>query len=84
MSGSTLERFLEQSPLARRARAEARIVIRRFTAPPARVEHALESGRMRVEAEPICELVVGGQVLARGEIVSEDGTYRFRVTEVME
>ena len=84
MGGSTLERFLEQSPLAQRTRAEARIVVRRFSATSAGVEEALDSGRMRVEAEPICELVVGGQILARGEIVSEDGTYRFRATEVME
>lgn len=89
MSGN-LEAFLKGSPIASRVKAEPRVVVRRFEAKPRAVEDALQSGRIEVEAGPICELVVGGVVVARGEIVAggeadnEDGTSQFRVTEVAE
>lgn len=88
--GGNLEAFLKESLIASRVKAHARVVVRRFEASPRSVERALRSGRIEVEAEPICELVVGGIVVARGEIVAggeadnEDGTSRFRVTEVVE
>jgi hypothetical protein len=84
MSGSNLESFLKSSPVARRVKADARVVVRRFTAAPGEVDAAVASGRVEVDAEPICELVVGDTVIARGEIIGEDGTHRFRVTEVIE
>ncbi|MFW6261511.1 MAG: hypothetical protein ACOC6J_08005 [Spirochaetota bacterium] len=83
MSGN-LEAFLKDSPVARRAHADARIVVRRFTAAPREVEAAIESGRVEIDAEPICELVVGGTLVARGEIITEEGSSRFQVTEVVE
>jgi hypothetical protein len=83
MAGN-LEAFLKGSPVASRVKADARVVVRRFEASPRAVEDALQSGRIEIEATPICELVIGGVVVARGEIDNEDGTSRFRVTEVVE
>ncbi|MFW5729883.1 MAG: hypothetical protein ACOCYC_04050 [bacterium] len=84
MNASNLETFLKSSPVAKRVKAEARVVVRRFTAAAAEVDAAIASGRVEMDAEPICELVVGDTVLARGEIITEGGANRFRVTEVVE
>ena len=84
MSSSDLEDFLTGSPVAKRARAAARLVVRRFEATSDRIDAALDTGRVAVEATPVCELVVGERMVARGEIISEAGTNWFRVTEVME
>lgn len=82
MSGS-LETFLTKSPVARRVPADVRVVVRRFTATARDVDAAIASGRVETDARPICELVVGGTLLARGEMITEDGASRFRVTEVV-
>ena len=81
---SNLEVFLNGSPVAKRARAVARVVVRRFEASPHAAEIAMKSGRIEIGAQPICELVVGDTLVARGEIITEDGAGRFRVTEVVE
>lgn len=80
----SLEDFLAKSPSARRVPADARVVVRRFTAAPREVETAIAAGRVDIDAKPVCELVVGDRTIARGEIITEDGTSRFRVTEVVE
>jgi hypothetical protein len=82
--GGNLETFLKGSNLAKRVPAEARVVVRRFAESPRAVETAIRSGRIEVVAQPIYELVVGDTLVARGEIVTEDGASRFRVTEVVE
>lgn len=79
-----LETFLKDSNLAKRVSAEARVVVRRFAESPHAVETAIGSGRIEIEAAPICELIVGDTLVARGEIIMEDGTSRFRVTEAVE
>jgi hypothetical protein len=84
MSTSTLELFLSDSPIALRVPADARIVIRRFAASPAEIGAAVDSGRVEVETRPLCELVVGGKTLARGEITSDGARSHFRVTGVVE
>ena len=83
MSGN-LQAFLSDSTIARRVRADARVVARRFDASPRAVETAAESGRIEIDAKPICELIVGDKLVARGEIITENGTSRFQVTEVVE
>ena len=83
MSGN-LETFLKNSRVARAVRAQARVVVRRFEGSPHAVETAMGSGRIEIEAKPICELVVGDTLVARGEIITEDGASRFQVTEVVE
>ncbi len=83
MSGN-LETFLRDSTMARRVRADARVVVRRFDASPRAVAAAIDSGRVEIDAKPVCELIVGGELVARGEIITEDGANAFRVTEVVE
>jgi hypothetical protein len=78
-----LERFLTDSALARRARVDARVVVRRFDASQRELETAVDAGTLSLEAEPVFELVVGEQLVARGEIVTDQGATRFRVTEVI-
>ena len=45
---------------------------------------AIASGMVEIDAKPVCELVVGGELVARGEIITENGARAFRVTEVVE
>ena len=82
MAAKNVEEFLASSPVARRARAEARLVLRRFTAPSTEVEAALRAGEVVVDAKPVCDLVVGDVVLAHGEILDENGMSVFRIREV--
>jgi hypothetical protein len=84
MRKSTVEVFLSESPIALRIPADARIVIRRFEASSRDVEAAVETGRVEIEAKPMCDLVVGGETLAHGEITTDGGASRFRVTGVVE
>ena len=84
MATPNLEKFLSSSSIAQRARVDLRVVLRRFAAPLRDIDSALRLGTLAAEGTAICELVAGDTVLARGEIVAEDGQQSFRVTEVME
>ncbi|MFW5744854.1 MAG: helix-turn-helix transcriptional regulator [Spirochaetota bacterium] len=84
MGKNDTEKFLASSPLARRATAEMRIVVRRFTAPLGDIDEATREGSVTVEAAAVCDLVAGDRVLARGNIVEDAGNVFFRATEVVE
>ncbi|MFP4551825.1 MAG: hypothetical protein ACLFNT_13550 [Spirochaetales bacterium] len=79
-----LEQFLTNSPIAQRVAVDARIVMRRFQASPRELERAMNEDLLSIEGKPLYELIVGETLVARGEIITESGASRFRVTEVVE
>ena len=84
MATINLERFLAGSPIAKRARMDVRVVLRRFTASPREIDEGIRGGRLLVSGTPACELVAGGVVLARGTIVETENGPAFKATEVVE
>jgi hypothetical protein len=84
MATQTLDGFLENAVLARKAGVTPRVVVRRFHADARSLGRQLEAESVAVDRTPECELVVGSVVLARGKIVESNGGYAFRVTEVMQ
>ena len=84
MAKKTLEQFLGSAAIARRAAVEPRVVVRRFAADASALERAALDGTVAVAGTPVCELVAGDVVLARGEIVESDGGPAFEVREVVE
>lgn len=83
MARKSLEEFLKTGVLARRAGVNARVVVRRFEANATALDRAADDGSVTVSGVPVCELVVGETVLARGEIVEADGQHVFQVKEVV-
>ncbi len=80
----TTERFLTESPIAEKARVDARIVVRRFNVPAGSVRNSIRNGSIAANTAPVCELVVGGVVLGSGEIRNEGDSTVFVMTEVAE
>lgn len=82
----SLEQFLFNSSLAEQIRLKPRIVVQRTIIKP----RDLLNIRKRQQYGPIpdneriCELEVGGQVLARGKIIRRRGEYFFKILEVVE
>ena len=79
-----VDAFSRESPIAKRVRLAARVVIYRDRLSVRDVVGIRESGKYCPEAEAVCELEVGGQVLARGEIVEHEGHPTFRVREILD
>ncbi|MBN1411126.1 MAG: hypothetical protein JW969_09790 [Spirochaetales bacterium] len=79
-----LGRFLEDSPLSDRIKLDSRVVIHRT-----RMSHEellaikREGGFGPVKRkDTTCELVISGQILARGKIVKRGSGYYFKITEM--
>ena len=75
-SVKSLSDFLS-GPVARRISLPGRVVIRRGELTLSELGVATAEGSVQVNSKPICELVVGGQVVASGEINERDGEYYF-------
>ena len=76
--------FSRESPTAKRVELAGRIVLHRDHLSVRDAAEIWEAGRYCPASSPVCELEVGGQVLARGEIVEEEGCTMFRVDEVLD
>ena len=72
--------FLQDSPLARRIKLPARIIVQRTSLSPGELMQIKEQGDYGPVPgeEEICELEVGGEVIARGKIVKKRGEYYFK------
>jgi flagellar motor switch/type III secretory pathway protein FliN len=81
----TLKVFLESSPVAERVQVTPRVILRRTEMKAADLRAQLEGGAISLEqlGEEVCDLEVGGQVLARGRLVREQGKCWLRLTEVL-
>jgi hypothetical protein len=87
----SLQRFLEESPIASKVSLPTSVVLRRLELSPEEVSGIAESGSFSTEGLAIgsggdktCELEVGGQCLARGRIVRKRGLCYFKVLEMGE
>lgn len=78
----SLERFLEESPIAERVALPTSIVVRRLSLSPETVDGIVESGTFSPTGGESCELEVGGQSIARGKIVRRGGKSYFKVLEL--
>ena len=76
-----LVRFLTESPLAKKIRLPSAVVVARTEMSPQDVARITRAGAYGPipRNEEICELVVGGQRIARGKIVRRKGEYYFKV-----
>ena len=84
MDESTVE-FLASSPVAERIKLPARVVLHRTVLTPREIAR-IKSGERTLSPdseEAVCELEVGGRIVATGRIVKKRGKYQFRVREVM-
>ena len=80
-----LQVFLESSPIAERVHVTPRVILRRTEKKVADLQAQLEGGTVRLEdlGGEVCELEVGGQVLAKGRLVRRKGKCWFCMTEVL-
>ena len=79
----SLEGFLNDSQIAGRIELAPRIVVQRDSLTPRELLEIRRRGKLDPipEEEQICELEVGGEVLARGKIVSRRGRAYFRTLQ---
>ncbi len=80
---SDLEEFLSTSPLSRNVILPAKIVVQRTRMSASDIALIKKEGSYRPapSSQQICELFVGGQLLAHGRIVKKKGEYYFRLGE---
>jgi flagellar motor switch/type III secretory pathway protein FliN len=80
-----LQVFLESSPIAERVHITPQVILRRTEKKVADLRAQLEGRTVRLEdlGEEVCELEIGGQMLARGRLVRKQGKCWFRLTEVL-
>jgi hypothetical protein len=79
-ANSKLDTFLD-GPVAGQIAFPGRVVIRRGVMTLADYGSMAAEGFITVLAKPVCELELGGEVIARGEIEERDGEYFFRARE---
>lgn len=77
-----LRRFLEESSTAPRIALPSCVVIRRLKLSPRDVGVMTESATFTPSGDEVCELEVGGVVVARGKMVRKRGESWFKVTEM--
>jgi hypothetical protein len=80
----SLQRFLEESPIAAKVSVPATIVLRRLSLSPEEVSDIADSGSFVLRGGECCELEVGGQCIARGRIVRKRGRCYFKLLEMGE
>lgn len=64
-----------------RIRIPTRVVVHRATLSTSALTQIIAKGEITPQAGEVCELEVGGQVIARGRIVRRWGSYVFKVVE---
>ena len=84
MTNDQIREFLANSPVAARATASARVVLRSSRTTVSNLTRSFKDGEVAFAGPALCQLEVGGQVLASGEIVDRDGSFCFVATEVKE
>ena len=81
---SDMNAFLDSSPIAKRTRLSATVILDRSTQTPADLLSIKEQGVYT--PGPIdmraCELEIGGKVIARGRVVKHRGNSYFKVTDL--
>lgn len=78
----TLSMFLKDSATAARVKLPTFIVEHRLTLSPAELEHVVAEGALSPPGSACDELEIGGQCVARGDLVRKRGRYYFKVKEI--
>ena len=74
------EDFINTSPLAKRVKLKGRVILERMMMSPADIAEIRAQKRYVIpKKKAVCELEVGGQVIATGKIVKKHGEYYFKV-----
>ena len=79
-AANKVEAFLG-GPIASRIEFPGRVIIRRGEMNLAGFRGMVARGEVSVAGRPLCELEVGGQVIAKGRIEEHDGDYYFVARE---
>ena len=79
-STDKVEAFLK-GPLAGRIEIPGRVIIRRGEMNLAAFRGMASRGEVTMPGEPLCELELGGQVIATGRIEEHDGGFYFVAQE---
>jgi len=81
-----IKQFLEESAAAEKVSLPTRIIVHRTRLSPKDIIRIKKSGQFGPvpKDEEVCELEVGGQVLAYGKIVQRWGNYFFKVLGLAE
>jgi hypothetical protein len=79
-SMKSIKVFLEDSPIAEKVRLESRVITHRRVLSPRDLVNKSD-GEYIASSDEVCELEVGGQILAKGKIVRKRGVYFFKVLE---
>jgi hypothetical protein len=79
-----LVRFLTGSPMAKKIKLPAKVVVQRTELSPRDVMNIKQSGVYGPipKQDEICELCIGGQRIALGRIVRRKGEYYFKVGRI--
>ena len=78
----SVKKFLEESPMASAVTLPAAVIVHRQMLSPAAVGGIMERGSFTPSGEDVCELEVGGKLIARGRIIRRGGASWFKVTEM--
>ena len=79
-----IDSFLKTSPLAAKIKFPAKIVVHRTKLSPAEIAEIKKSRKYGLVKKTVYELVCGGQVLARGRIISKKKGHYFKINEVIQ
>jgi hypothetical protein len=81
VSMKSVKVFLEDSPIAENVRLESRVIIHRNVLSPRDLVKIKGKEEYIASGDEVCELEVGGQILAKGKIVRKRGEYFFKMLE---
>lgn len=76
-------KFLDTSPIAKRVKLKSSIILHRTRVSPADIVNIRNDKTYEIPPkEAVCELEVGGKVVAKGKIVKKKGESYFKVEEI--
>jgi hypothetical protein len=77
-----VKKFLEESPIASQVTLPTTVIVHRQKLSPSAVGGIIEQAAYTPSGDDVCELEVGGKLIARGRIVRRRGAGWFKVIEM--
>lgn len=80
----SLQTFLNTSPISKKVKIKGKVVLQRKKMTARDIVSIRQNKTYGVipEKEKVCELELGGQVLAYGKIIKQKGEYYFKITQI--
>jgi flagellar motor switch/type III secretory pathway protein FliN len=78
-----IDEFLNKSPVASKVKLPVKVVLHRTQLSAKELVDIKAKGEFGPVDKELCELVSGGQVIAKGKIISKKGEYYFKVKELV-